>query len=76
MFFQANAARYGATFAGRHSARTKKAASARIAGPPRGALLDVVTGGYKGFKHGLLRHPLIGLYFNPDFHPGLSAISP
>jgi ubiquinone/menaquinone biosynthesis C-methylase UbiE len=42
--FNRHAARYDATFAGKHSARMKKAALACLEGPPRGALLDVGCG--------------------------------
>jgi ubiquinone/menaquinone biosynthesis C-methylase UbiE len=42
--FNRYAARYEATFAGKHSARMKKAALACLEGPLRGALLDVGCG--------------------------------
>src|SRR5262249_32939947 len=42
--FNRHAARYEATFAGRHSAKMKKAALACLEGPLHGALLDVGCG--------------------------------
>lgn len=42
--FDRHAARYEETYAGRHSAKMKKAALACLEGPPRGALLDVGCG--------------------------------